>query len=381
MKFVKITAILLLCFLLGACNNSKEEIQNDYGEERLLELVVNHNISEEFNGLDHLPHLIINEGTGSLSTMLQLVDLMSGEVLATYELGDYEVVTFKHSLDSNNFVVEIQNTTSWEKEIVIFDEDLTIVDQLNFAEDKFGLHGSILKMIEGDLIVYGWEWGQEPTGSLLRINIHTGEIEQILETDAPVDWLNSFIGENEIFVTDRIQDWDIGSIQSRYGIWNLKTGEMQLLEREGFVLGHLDFRNSEVLISESFSVGPPLRHEVIVFDLESMTEKIIQLVGEESIWARFSFDGGYIVTVNEDESVFRKYDINGMIVTEIEVYLPLTVAGSEELSSEELANIPLSRDFEIIPITDRIYVLHTEISLWSHWFFLSDHHFQFVILP
>jgi len=103
-----------------------------------------------------------------------------------------------------------------------------------------------------------------------------------------------------------------------------------------------------------------LMNEVIVFNLENMSSEVIQLGHGDSLWARPSFDENYIVTINENESVFRKYDMNGNIVAETEIVIPFDFDNDS---------------FEIFPLTDEIYAIHIHTSM-----FADGRHIQMITL-
>jgi len=276
---------------------------------------------------------------------ISLLDLLTGEILASYEFSEDEHFSSDlWDLGEGFYAIKVwendENFSAIEQRIIILDVSLNMVDTLFYDVDLFlGLHTGFLKLENSELIVYMIEPGGEFQGVILnplRVNLHTEEVEVLAEVDEFIHMMHRYVGENKIFVTDSLADFNTGHMSTKYGILDLVTGSVHFLEKEGFRHSHLGFTDDQVLISESTSVGPPLLNEVVLFDLNNMSSESIQLGEEESIWARFSYDGNYIVTINQEESRFKKYDFSGNMIVEMEIYLTSTVSGIDVFSEEHL---------------------------------------------
>jgi len=197
----------------------------------------------------------------------------------------------------------------------------------------------------------------------VRVNLNTGEIEVLFEVNDSMRF-RGFIEDNQVFISDQITDWDAGRVHTQYGILNLETGKIQLFERQGFAEGHIDLHDKKVLMTEQH-VTEVVNNEVIVFDSADLSSQFISLENRESMWARFSYDGNHIVTVNEETAFFRKYDFNGNIISEVNIEISTAVEGISEI---------VINAFEIFPLTENIYTIH---SLG----FPVERHIQFIRLP
>jgi len=379
---------MLIILVLVACSNDGAEtldiMTNEYDPHMELRNLeprsgimepINDDIVEVLVNLYPIPYLISHQLMGL--NKISLIDLTSGETIAYYKFDvDYQIHDL-WDLGNGYYAVHVwriddETFSDIDHQVIIFGEYLEKLEVIFYdVEATSPLFFGILALLEGELIAYTMEPGhveqiREPL-NLMRFNMHTGEIENLIKMDEYVGHLHQFIGENQIFITDRVIFFDEGRMSSKYGILDLETELTHFFIKEDFGYGHIDFRDSQVLISEGFPVGPPLRNEVIVFDVENMSSKIVQLEDREGIWARFSFEGNHIVTINVDEFVFRKYDFSGIVVAEIELERPSHV--------ENVSGFEDFTDFEIFSITDEIYAIHTSVSS------ALDRHIQFIILP
>ena len=392
MKYIKILVVLFTVVLISACNTTEDSVINrNETTGIILTPVTDDEIIEELEHHDPMPHITIDQN------QVILLDLITGEALEIYEFDQQEIVNQVWDFGNGYYAAwggmlgfDAEGFVENDFRIVIFDENLNPLETLLYDEIELPvLFFSVLRMVDGELFVYGqgWNenWATESMTNFLRVNVHTGEVTTLFEIEHSLR-LHEFISDNQILVFDQTTDWNAGRVHTQYGVLDLDTGEVQLFEREGFAQGHVDFHESRVLIAERH-VTTVVNNEVIIFDLADMSSTFIQLEDEESISVRFSHDGNYIVTINEEQSVFRKYDFNGVIVAEIEIDLPSTVTGEDEFELETdtptdlIPPARLYRDFQIFSITEEIYVIHTHLSLVEMWIFLSDHYIQLVRLP
>ena len=225
------------------------------------------------------------------------------------------------------------------------------------------------KPLYGQAFNEDWE---DPLTIFQRVNVHTGEIEDLFEIEVSLR-LHKFVNEHQIFISDQTVDWVAGRVHTHYGILDLQSGETHLFNREDFAIGSLDFKDLKVLISNNPSLEF-YSQEVVIFDFENMTSELISLEEKDVFSTRFSYDGHHFVTINGEESVFRKYDLSGVLVVELELDLPRTIIGVSETFEDEIFHY----GFEIFPISEDTYVLHINV---LGTYFGNDHHIQIITIP
>lgn len=407
MKKLKILTMGIFLILLTACHvdNENQEIAEarqgtvNQRDNVMIEPVDDEEITDALTNLEPMIRLISDQDwdiyEGRWQNRILLLDLATGAILASHEFNDDDHFGGLWDLGEGYYGVHVwefdENNYQINPRIVVFDQQLTIFETIFYVTpDDFVLWNAYLKFQDGELFAYLLEVPEpgsresRPLLNPLRFNFQTGEIEILVELEEPIAHMHQFVGEHQIFVTEFVVLFDEGEKTSRYGILDLEAGITHFFEKEDFAYGRLDFRDDKVLISESPPAGPQLRNEVIVFEFENMTSEIIQLTGEgDSIYARFSYDGDHIVTINEESSTFRKYDMNGLIINEIEIVILTSMARAEEMFDLEPEFIQerLLNSFEIFPISEQLYVIHTTSTLMGTGIFLSDLHIQAITLP
>jgi len=223
-----------------------------------------------------------------------------------------------------------------------------------------------------------------------RIDLSTKEEIIIAEINYPLRptrELHAFIDSYNIFITDRISKFEEGRIITRYGILDLENQDITFIIKENFAYGNIEIGAEIILISEHVSLGPALTNTVIIFDKEEASSKYIILHPNtnertsESVWARLSYDENYIVTINDDYSVFRKYDFYESLIAEIDIEIPIILEFPSFMSEEDIERGTLYHKFEMVALSEKIYVIHTIVRLQFFGWDLSEHHFQTVVLP
>jgi len=389
MKQIKMMALLFSLVLMSACDDGGDGASNtipivDETTGVFLTLPTDEEVIEALDGLDIISHVTIEQN------QLILMDVKTGESRVRYELDAHEVIGQVWDLGEGYYAVwggisgyDDEGFVVNDFRLMILDEHLTLLETLTYDDELPELFVSVLRLVDGELFVYGpafnENWDTEPMTDFLRINVHTGEVDVLFEIEDSLQ-LYDFISNDHILVFEQIVDWSAGRVHTNYGILDVETGDTQLFERQGFAHGSVDFHGSKVLITESH-VTTEVEHGVIIFNLDDLSSTFIQMEDEESMWARFSYDGNHIVTVNEAELVFRKYDFNGEMIVEIPIELPMTVTGVDEIPEDELYYQDISYGFAIFPVMEGIYALHIQISFGDIGLFLSDHHIQIITLP
>jgi len=398
----KLTNTLLIglsLFLLAACNPVDERLETTENYQQPLDLnlaAFDPEIVDTLANLEPQLHLMrhsgwsLEDGEWVLLNEISLINLITGEELANFEFGEEYDIMQIWVLEDEYFVVDLWITSFAtggisHSELVVFNDRLEIIKRLPYdieMELEQTLSSAVLRFVDGNLFAYLLESRHSQLRELvnpLRINMHTFEVEVFENVNEYFGIMHKFIDNNQIFVTETEVFWDEGRVSSRYGILDLENESTQFFEKEDFRYGNLDFKGEQVLIGEMRSLDLSMLSEVTLFNFESMTSKGIALEGEESAWARFAYDENYIVTVNEEASAFRKYDVYGRLVTEVEIEMPTTISGVDEFTQQSTPHF--SKEFEIFSLTPKIYVILTTISFTSPGAFLSDYHLQLVILP
>ena len=386
MEYTKILVICFTLILLSSCNGDEisENIPIVDGSTGIISTpLTDDEIIEELDVSEVVTSVVID------NSRIILIDVATGESLANHELDEHSVIDQVWDLGEGYYIVwggepsfDAEGFVDNDFKLMIFDEGLNLLEALMYDEEEFPqLFSSVLRLVDGELFVYGLEAGAD-WGSMtdfLRINVHTQEVERLFEVKSSFEFYD-FINDHQILIFERLVDWNEGSVNTNYGLLDIETGYTQLSERQGFAQGQISFHASKVLITESH-VTDVVKNEIIIFNLDDLSSIFVQLEHEESMWAHFSYNGDYIVTINEEKSVFRKYGLDGEMIAEVDIELPTIVTGVDEIPGEELYYHHIYYDFEIFPITEQIYALHIHISFSDIGLLLRDRHIQIITLP
>jgi len=382
MVHIKKKIVIFMILLLSACSITNDiEAGNDIiDEESPWNMpMVDAEVIAELLDSDPVPHWIV------MNRQYLLMDLISGEILSEFEVDEGGFILGAWNLD-NGYVFQKGHPRDQESRLIILDDMFNYIETLEYNEDEsLMLFSSVLRFSDDELIVYGPRWNEywdtDPLTDFLRFNVHTGEIEELFKIEGSMR-LYDFIGDNQIFISNQNTDWEAAFVYRDYGILSLDTGEIALFESDNFAYGDVFFQDTKVLLSEAHpQQNQAYQNEILILNTQDMSSTFIQVKNGDGISAHFSFDGQHIVTINEEASVFRKYNLNGEIIVEIKIELPIDIEGIDEFSEEELADAIFSRTFEIFAITDQIYAVHTRISIYSHWFSLRDYYIQHITFP
>ena len=354
--------------------------------------------------LESMPHIITNRMNNLYVNQVLLLDLTTGELMATYEFDAYEIVKQVWDLGNGYYAAWVGYEPlcdrerrrewilgDWSEEmpdsdfrtpeelnfrLVIFDSELNPIDVLTYTEQlstNLTWWSNVVRYVDGELFIYnfvpsvgfdmmyfGWDTDLELPWNFQRMNAHTGETEVLFRAEEDVP-LYEFIEDNQILVSSFVYLYDGTS----FGILDIESGEMRFSEKNAFSSDGIILTESpRVMFNERFLHWywdrSNVRNEIILLNLEDMSTEVIQLAAGDSFWARPCLKENYIVTLNEVDSVFRKYDLNGNLVAETDIIIPF-----------DFDNF----DFEIFPITENIYAIHIHTSM-----FVGGRHIQIINL-
>ena len=385
MRSLKIIPAIFVLLMMVSCNNSEEQ---NFTVDEISGVIINENIENY-----EIYEVITNEIEAYKmldvrDNILMLIDVATGQADVIYEFEENSWIHNFWRLENRYFVVFIEELNFNSQEsiqgiggvFVIFDYSHNLIKNLDYDfENVPQANLSLLKFYNNELFLYGRSWPEDwnnPITYLQRVNLHTGEVINLFEIDTNLQ-LYRFINDEGILVFEQTTDWNTGRVNARYGILNISDGSVELFERAGFARGDVDINNQKILIAERH-VTVEVNNEVLLFNFEDLTTQYIGLDGRESLWARFSYCRENIVTINEEYSVLRKYNLLGELVAEVEIDLPTEVSGVDEIPDDELYWHEIGYSFDIFPITENIYAVHIYISFTDIGLFLSDHHIQVV---
>jgi len=316
---------------------------------------------------------------GSFNNQLVLMDLTTGEQLATHEFLEEQIAWNPWKLDNGYFVtvvhwedlfsrsrrlgidmseVDTNDLVEGPRQIVVFDSELNYMESFEFDEleaipdpNQFlsiGNIGNPFRWFDGELFLYGETIGLSGnfiTGEIVRYHVRTGQVETLFQHDLDIGFeVLGFLEGNQLAVVGF--SWPMGIRTTHAGILDLERGEFQLLEREEHSIKDYSILENTLLITENATNDGdlfPFTHEVIVANLQTLEEVVVPTQAGDSIWVQLTLDGQGIMTVNEEDRVLRQYDWTGQVV--VEVVLP-------EVLPEFVATI------EIFPLTEDLVTIH-----------------------
>ena len=342
--------------LAGCSENEEQNISDNNLNEQ-------HRVTstEELSDITHGENLggvsqLARRWNGDDVNQIALINVITDEIILSYEFDEYEYIEHVWTLNNGyhvawvgeenfrnrefriwqaqeEFGADFSSTTQDDRteaernmRMVIFNESLLYIESLPFTQGHIRLSNSALTMIDNELLIYGIRNMYSPTAptwDVMRHNIHTGEVVVLFEHDRePTLTTVEFVDDHRIFIWYTI---GAGTPQVRtfYGLLDVETGQIDSFEQSGFLNGGIYFTDSKVILTEPTAFGEfDLRNEIVVFDIETLEQQLLQLGHGETLLARPSLDGNHIVTISRRESVFRKYDINSMLFEEISIDLP-----------------------------------------------------------
>jgi len=392
MQNFKILFSALFLIILSACSTSDIiEPNQELTENSTTPETPSTNENEP--AITHEPILhLFRDGNIAVNKVF-LIDLVTGETVATHEFDEYELVLQIWDFDNGYYAVWVGYEDLWRREwrlrrnegnmdttgiadddreyeemnfrFVILDDSLNYVETIPFnayeasPEDNTWIGQDIVEFIDDELVIYSFLGAQNPRTEFIRYNVHTGEFEVLFQNELFADStrIHQFINDGTVLFTSA----RIGSTSFYYGVIDLTTEEVHTFETTAFENRRVTVNGAQAIFTphDYREAGHELSDEVIVFNTVNFSTEIVQLQYEDALWAYLSYDGSQIVTVNHRENSFRVYDKNGEMVSEI----PLT-----ETLPTEIANLT------IFPISENFYTIHTVERF-------GPRHLQFVILP
>ena len=372
--FKKLGSLLGLIFLLAACQTANE-LQPQEVEAPTLEQPADSDLATA--SLEIVPYLTRYEET------VLLINLATGETLASHVLPEEngwveEVFDF----NNGNFAALVgvsgdvhlsmrgeidTEEVDWDNDahdhqlrFLIFDQELNVLEEFPIDEQKFSDNGHYISLgsitrnvatFENDELVLYFS-PNVFTGvseySIQRYNVHTGEFMVIVQgIDTQIMELEKTTNPQYLFFTGRNGGPGIGDPSTIYGTINIETGEINTESTQGFwdLVQTVD-DSYAVLVAGGGWDG--LRGKVMILNLATLEYDVMQLEDDVQDWLvqRLSYDQKHIVTLNDEQTYFRKYEIeSGDLITEVAV---------ESDFGDVWGNF-----INIFPITESIYSIHT----------------------
>ena len=381
MRKIKILSVLGFMLLLGACSESDGSVGNESVERETAGIVATERADgavetteagDELSSSDEavvsmdMPYSLVWSGPG-----VELIDFSTGESRGTFmadgggmiwnffpfDNGYFGLVveygfeggnTIGVDADGNFAVSDGSGSENSQDEaglrFYILNDELTVVEDLEITneelQDAMVRFGMDVVFEGGQLVIYYptyWvraAWGYDEHQSIRRYHIHTGiteDVFDILDETLVLREVRRVMPERIAF-TGGVLHNETGAL--RYGFVDLTTGETTVFEESAFPINSNDKLHvvgSTVLIREELApptMGVPsgvsvLRGEVVVFNVITGENHVMQLDGLESHWAVLSADGNYVITVCPSLSYLKKYEISsGQLVAQQGIDLP-----------------------------------------------------------
>ena len=347
MKKLVVLVGMLTVLVLGACSNTSEDVATGNLDMPQATDTPGVLVDTE-NGFDdsvvgNVAHFSIHYLTwGGMSTYATLIDVTTGEVAGNFVVADNEIIWDILNFANGYFGVLvgtvspadefgfITDNSDSELRYVVFDATLEVVGEFAMTDEgTYGLGyvgsrmGSHAVFTGTELLIYypfttmqaAW---YDSVQSIRRFNATTGETEiltEVTEVGLNLNRVMRVTPEIVAFTGNRTNVYG----QLEYGFVNLTTGAVTVFSEPNFNANHSGFmtHGEHVLITEEFApptMGVPgglsvLRGEVVVFNVMTGANRVINVGGIGSFWAILSGDGRYVVTIDENLNYLQKYDI------------------------------------------------------------------------
>jgi len=388
---------------MAGCENENNEINEINNVVNEMSRKPQEEIQNEESIFENIKPYFLGEGN-----RIYIYDLKTWNLVFTYVSEDYDIIGVSEILENGYFLAFARNYDAWDLawqewwannddwperdedgkmidfslpdvdenqliSILIFDESFNEVGRF-ILDDNHQAHPPLntefWKYENDKLFLYGGRVDlnvlTSRTLTYYRFNVGTGEIDEVFQLYGDIRLLgyagdNHFLGFGDYFYFGEEGHGGGGSQQFRetsFGLINIETGEKNFFTVENFGHGRKDRVDSLLLISEMSGPNLEQTNRVIVFNVETESYDVIQLLPNDSHIARLSLSGDYIVTVNLAENLFRKYDMEGNIIFETPIEMSFETERSETewgIIFDELLPI---HDIHIFVIDENTYSIH-----------------------
>ena len=387
MKFFKIGLLLgLSVFIVGCQSNETNEIEYENDEEivdlhqeaevdediEVHQTDEGHDISAQQNAtyLTHHDAMVMQVDliTGNTVAMFEF-DEENGSISQVFDFGSGYFGAFAGILNPQQVAIRAGDFNAdyvWdhdpEARFLLFNEDLNLLETF-FLDDtpymaQFPFMFDLLTFENNELVVF-FMTQNHPTDEKLILqsyNFHTTEMIEVTQT---VTFIRDMMkaGSNEIFFIGTLNESDdlMDPGVLKYGMINIAEGVIDENHHDTFQSWKIDIVQNQVLISEEnpdFLLDEihQFYEGVLLFDMITSVSQLMEFEEGSSHFARLSYDGTAVVTLNHELNEFLKYDITT----------------GELLSRISFDDIPEMVSFEqimttinplIIPIDDTTYAI------------------------
>ena len=369
----------MLSFITG-CNGG-ESISN-YGNDYQL---VNDNIIDDpdstdyngtnnndedsefgYEGFDQIPYAFFNHSINV--NEISLIDLSTADTITSVTFDEYDIVKQIWNLSNGyivvfvgheelnarysrlrrnegifelgDFILDERKPDERNMRIILLDKELNIVNTI--AHDDFRIEN--INYSNGNIYAFYWVSRDLTNPSsfhdLFKVDLLANEVIVVKENTRPFQ-IMGFVNE-DLAIVSMISGCETG--ERFIGLKDLNTNEnfqfdIDFSPRDFVRLG------DKWIITEANTrwFGGEIYSQVYIFDTHSMSGRLIQLIEEDSYWARLTVSGNYIIAVDQLEAVFRKYDLSGNVLSEIGIYLAYNFNWFEIFSLSDYKSLIVTR--------------------------------------
>ena len=395
MKYVYIVILIILMTMTGCTKNDGNHF-NSISYENNQQYTNKFQVAGESESIDEpveesifeiiIPYFIVIENR------IYMYDLKNWSLVLTYTIDNYDVVNEPKILENGYFLVSARNYTpnelawkewwasndEWPEEddygfvdftlleeyddylmtsYLVFNESFNYIDSFLF-ENNFSV--VLSRYNNGELIFYVNRVDlTNPANRILnyyRINLSSGKIDELFQLHGDIQILgyadeNHFLGvSSNFYFGDQIgQETPLLFRETSFGLICAETGEKNFFTVENFGYRYTIIAGSLLLLSEMNMSNLEQTNRVIIFNMETNSYDIIQLLPNDSHIARLSLDKNHIVTINLAENLFRRYDMTGKILFETSIEMEFEMIFGEVF--------PFGR-VQLFVIDEHIYSIH-----------------------
>jgi len=383
--------IFLFTFLifLSACSSDNNEpmVNNYYNYENTSlyndadGYIDDSSVDEDNKSVENLePNEILKifNNTFIDVNVVTIENIVSGEIFASYEFGEYEIVRQVWDLSGGYFLALVGEEDGWLREsrlrwledefaevvdiefddrtpfernfrLVLFDNSLNILntfDDAQLVEFTSDFFAGIIQKINNEIIMYNWSLSYEAPWDLVVYNVATNTFTRTIQSDNPLP-IRNLMNNTDILIAGNLNS---GSVESSplfaFGVLNNTSGSSQVTEIsiENFLLQGVQVFENNVLLTEGSGRFSTPSNYVIVGNLTDLTYISVPLRESESRWATLSTDENNILSINHELSELVVTNFDGVILNTFNFEIPNN------------ANI-----FEIFAIDENEIVIYVEV--------------------